>query len=206
MQKSSADSDLDADLESATGGAGKISGAKKDEGLENDMAREPETQLEEMTREQLLEKLEAAREEAERNFETYLRVAAELENIKKRHLREREETRKFSNEALIKNLLAVLDNLEQALVHSDGDSNTVACVTEGVQLTLKGLMDVLSKEGLIQVKSMGEPFDPNFHEAVSEIEDESVEPGTIVHELQSGYVLNGRLIRPAKVVVSRKPS
>jgi molecular chaperone GrpE len=204
VQKSSADSDLDADLESAAVDAGKISGAKKDEAPENGMTKEPESRLEDMTREQLIEKLKAAREEAQRNFETYLRVAAELENIKKRHLRDREETRKFSNETLIRNLLAVLDNLEQALVHSDGDSNTVACVTEGVQLTLKGLMDVLSKEGLVQVKSMGEPFDPNFHEAVSEIEDESVEPGTIIHELQSGYLLNGRLIRPAKVVVSRK--
>ncbi|MFO8091346.1 MAG: nucleotide exchange factor GrpE [Desulfatiglandaceae bacterium] len=206
MQKSSDDIDLDAGVEPAAGRDDKVSGAKEGEAPEKDMAQEQEPRLEKMTREQLIQKLEAAKEEAERNFETYLRVAAELENIKKRHLRDREDTRKFSNEGLIKNLLAVVDSLEQALVHSEGDSDTVACVTEGVQLTLRGLMDVLGKEGLTRVKSVGEPFDPNFHEAVSEMPDESAEPGTIIHELQSGYLLNGRLIRPAKVVVSRKPS
>lgn len=206
MEKSSADIDVAAGVDPAAGGDGKVPGAEEGGALEKDTAQEQEPRLEEMTREQLIEKLEAARDEAGRNLETYLRVAADLENIKKRHLRDREETRKFSNEALIKSLLAVIDNLEQALVHSEGDSDTVACVTEGVQLTLKGLMDILTKEGLVRVTSVGEPFDPNFHEAVSEMEDESVEPGTIIHELQSGYLLNGRLIRPAKVVVSRKPS
>jgi molecular chaperone GrpE len=206
VQKSSADIDLAAGAEPAAGGDGKVSRAKEGEAPEQDMAQEQEPRPEEMTREELIEKLEAAKEEAGCNFETFLRVSAELENIKKRHLRDREETRKFSNEALIKNLLAVIDSLEQALVHSEGDSDTVACVTEGVQLTLRGLMDVLGKEGLTRVKSVGEPFNPNFHEAVSEMPDESAEPGTIIHELQSGYLLNGRLIRPAKVVVSRKPS
>jgi molecular chaperone GrpE len=206
VEKSSADIDVAAGVDPAAGGDGKVPGAEEGGALEKDTAQEQEPRLEEMTREQLIEKLEAARDEAGRNLETYLRVAADLENIKKRHLRDREETRKFSNEALIKSLLAVIDNLEQALVHSEGDSDTVACVTEGVQLTLKGLMDILTKEGLVRVTSVGEPFDPNFHEAVSEMEDESVEPGTIIHELQSGYLLNGRLIRPAKVVVSRKPS
>jgi molecular chaperone GrpE len=191
--------------ESGAAGFGEDPGVQAGEALENKTAHK-EFRLEEMTREQLMEELKAAREEAERNFETYLRVAAELENIKKRHLRDREETRKFSNETLIKNLLAVIDNLEQALVHSEGDRDTLVCVTEGVQLTLKGLMDVLAKEGVVQIQSIGNKFDPNFHEAVSEIEDESAEPGTIVHELQRGYLLNGRLIRPAKVVVSRKPS
>jgi len=206
VQKSSADVDLAAGVNPAAGVDGKASGVREGEAPEKDTERLEDPRLEEMTQEQLIEKLEAAREEAGRNFETYLRVAAELENIKKRHLRDREETRKFSNETLIKNLLAVVDNLEQALVHSEGDSDTVACVTEGVQLTLKGLMDILAKEGLVRVKSVGEPFDPNFHEAVSEMPDASAEPGTIIHELQSGYLLNGRLIRPAKVVVSRKPS
>jgi len=176
-------------------------------GAGSDEKRQPEIQdppLEDMTREQLISKLEAAREEAARNFDSFLRVTAEFENLKKRHARDREESRKFSNEALIKNLLGVIDNLEQALVHSDGDDETLACVCEGVELTLKGLMDVLAKEGVVRVPSLGQPFDPNFHEAVSEIEDDSVEAGTVVHELQSGYMLNGRLIRPSKVVVGRK--
>jgi molecular chaperone GrpE len=206
VQKSSADIDLAAGVQPAAESDDKVSGAMEGESPEKDTAQEQEPRLEEMTREQLMEKLEASKEEAGRNYETCLRVAAELDNIKKRHLRDREETRKFSNEVLIKNLLTVIDSLEQALVHSDGESDNIACVTEGVQLTLKGLMDVLAKEGLVQVKALGEQFDPNFHEAVSEIEDPSAAPGTIVHELQRGYLLNGRLIRPAKVVVSRKPS
>ncbi len=206
MLKSNSDMNMAAGPdESGSQGSGEAPGVQAGESLENKTAHK-EFRLEEMTREQLMEELKAAREEAERNFETYLRVAAELENIKKRNLRDREEARKFSNEALIKNLLAVIDNLEQALVHSEGDRDTLVCVTEGVQLTLKGLMDVLAKEGVVQIQSIGNKFDPNFHEAVSEIEDESADPGTIVHELQRGYLLNGRLIRPAKVVVSRKPS
>ncbi len=175
-------------------------------GLDNGPLADPEPSVEDMTREQLIEKLEAVRDEASRNFDAYLRTVAELENTRKRHLRDREEMRKFSNEALVKNLLAVVDNMERAMVHSAGENNSVACVAEGIDLTLKGLMDILSKEGLAQVSALGKPFDPNFHEAVSETEDPSVDAGTVIHELQRGYLLNGRLIRPAKVVVSRKPN
>jgi molecular chaperone GrpE len=193
-------------VEPAAEDRSNASGPTSGEPLENSTCDERETQVQDMTREQLIEKLDAALDESVRNFESYLRVSAELENMKKRHIRDREETRKFSNEALIKKLLAVIDNLEQAMVHSVGEDEALACVAEGVQLTFRGLMDVLSKEGLVQIKAVGERFDPNFHEAVSEVEDDSVEAGTVVHELQRGYLLNGRLIRPAKVVVSRKSS
>lgn len=205
MQKSSADTErATGSVETGSGAAGRAYEGGGEVGNSAVAASEPA--VEDMTREQLIEKLETVRDEASRNFDAYLRTVAELENARKRHLRDREETRKFSNEALMKNLLIVVDNMERAMIHSGGENDSVACIAEGVELTHKGLMNLLSKEGLAQVSALGKPFDPNFHEAVSETEDPSVDPGTVVHELQRGYLLNGRLIRPAKVVVSRKPS
>lgn len=205
MQKSSVDTErITGSVETGPGAGNK--GPADGGGLDNRPLAAPEPSVEDMTREQLIEKLETVRDEASRNFDAYLRTVAELENTRKRHLRDREEMRKFSNEALVKNLLAVVDNMERAMVHSAGEIDSVECVAEGIELTLKGLMDILSKEGLAQVSALGKPFDPNFHEAVSETEDLSVDAGTVVHELQRGYLLNGRLIRPAKVVVSRKPN
>jgi molecular chaperone GrpE len=95
-----------------------------------------------------------------------------------------------------------LDNLENAISHTQNESSLQA-LKEGVELTLKGLKDSLVKSGLDEVKAEGEPFDPCFHHAVSELEDKSVKAGTILNELQKGYLLNQRLIRPAMVVVSK---
>jgi molecular chaperone GrpE len=97
----------------------------------------------------------------------------------------------------------VVDNLEKAIAHSKNEGS-VDALKEGVKLTLKGLMDILRSSGLESVRAMNEPFDPNFHEAVSEQQDSSVKPGTVIQELQSGYLLNQRLIRPAMVVVSKR--
>ena len=94
------------------------------------------------------------------------------------------------------------DSLEKAIAHSE-EGNSIDALREGVKLTLKGLMDTLKRAGLEEVKSVDEPFDPNFHEAVSEQEDSSVRPGTVTKELQKGYLLNERLIRPSMVVISK---
>jgi molecular chaperone GrpE len=103
---------------------------------------------------------------------------------------------------LIKEVLPVMDNLEMAISHSR-DENSVQALREGVELTLKGLRDILGKSGLEEVKAEGELFDPNYHHAVSEQADENVEAGIILQELQRGYTLNKRLIRPAMVIVSK---
>ena len=161
--------------------------------------------LQALTKEELLEKLEEARKASEKNYDLYLRSQAEIENIKKRQKKEKEDWLKYANETLIKELLPSLDNLEKALAHANND-NSVDALREGVELTLKGLKDALTKSGLEEVIAHGEAFDPCFHEAVSQIEDHRVTPGTIVEELQKGYVLNKRLIRPAMVVVSKKGS
>lgn len=155
-----------------------------------------------MSREQLLEKVKELQKESEKNYDLYLRSQAEMENMKKRNKKDKEDWLKFANESLIKEILPVLDNLEKALSHSSKENN-IDALNEGIQLTLKGLRDSLSKSGLEEVKAVGEPFDPCFHEAVSEISDPKAKPGTVITELQKGYVLNRRLIRPAMVVVNK---
>ena len=159
--------------------------------------------LEKLTKEELLEKAREFQKESEKNYDLFLRSQAEMENMKKRNRREREDYLKFSNESLIKEMLPVLDNLAKALSHSDNE-NTVHALKEGIRLTLKGLKDTLSKSGLEEVKAVGEVFDPSFHEAVSEMDDPKAKPGTVLTELQKGYTLNTRLIRPAMVVVNRQ--
>jgi molecular chaperone GrpE len=179
----------------------------KDSSLAADQAVGPaaefkEVPVEEMTRDQLIEKIKAAQAEAAKNFDLYLRSRAEIENLKRRFQREKDDLSKFGNEVLIKQLLPVIDNLEKALEHAQG-RDAIDALKEGVGLTLKGLKDVLSKEGLEEVKAEGAPFDPNYHEALMQREDESVPPGTVIQACQTGYVLNERLVRPALVVVSK---
>lgn len=157
---------------------------------------------EKMTKSELVKKIQQITEEYSTYYDLYLRSQAEMENIKKRARKEKEDWIKFANETLIKEILPVMDNLEMAISHSN-DDNSLHALREGVELTLKGLKDSLAKSGLEEVKAQGEPFDPCFHEAVSELVDDNVKPGTVIHELQKGYILNQRLIRPSMVVVSR---
>ncbi len=163
---------------------------------------ESEIPLGKMTKRQLLNRVKEIQETADNNFDLYVRSQAEIDNLKKRFQKEKADLYKFSNESLIKKLLSVGDNLEKAISHSKND-NSLDALREGVELTLKGLMDTLEREGLESVKALDEPFDPNFHEAVSELQDNSVKPGTVIQELQKGFILNQRLIRPTMVIVSK---
>jgi molecular chaperone GrpE len=162
-----------------------------------------EIPLSEMTKKQLIERISEVQALADSNMDNYLRSQAEMENMKKRFQKDKQELIKYGNETLTKQLLPVADNLEKALDHSK-DEKSLEALREGVDLTLKGLLDVLEKAGVEVVKSVGEPFDPNFHEAVSEQADDNAAPGTVVKELQKGYLLNQRLIRPAMVIVNKK--
>jgi molecular chaperone GrpE len=164
---------------------------------------EKEVPLEKLTKAKLLDKSKELQETADSNFDLYVRSQAEIENLKKRFQKEKADLCKFSNESLIRQLLSVVDNLEKAIAHSENEGSLDA-LKEGVKLTLKGFMDILRNSGLESVQAMNETFDPNFHQAVSEQEDSSVKPGTVIQELQSGYLLNQRLIRPAMVVVSKR--
>ena len=170
-------------------------GAEKHELIEEKL-------LEKMSEKELLQKIEEFREKSEKNYDQYIRAQAEIENIIRRNKKDKEEWVKYSNETLIKELLPVIDNLEKAISHSDNE-NSLPALREGVELTLKGLKDTLAKSGLEEVVSIGRPFDPNFHHAVSEQEDKNTEAGIIIEEFQKGYTLNQRLIRPAMVIISK---
>ncbi len=169
---------------------------------ENDKEEAVEIRLEEMPTDALVKKIEKLEEEVKINYDKYLRSQAELENIIKRNKKDKEEWIKYSNETLIKDLLQVIDNLEKALSHSTNEKSLNALI-EGVELTLKGLKDTLSKSGLEEVKALGEKFDPLFHHAVQTTMSDSVEKGRILQEFQKGYTLNQRLIRPAMVIISK---
>ena len=182
----------------------------KEEPVEQDEAAEEhqetkETPLENMKKAALLEKARDLRKTADENYDLYMRSLAEIENLKKRFQKDKSDLIKFSNESLIKQLLSVIDNLEKAISACE-DENSLHAVKEGVALTLKGLLDSLEKAGLEQVEAEGKPFDPNFHAAISEQEDNTADPGTVLQELQKGYILNERLIRPAMVIVSKNSS
>ena len=160
--------------------------------------------LDKLTKAELIQKLKEAEESAKKYLDLYVRAQAEMDNLKKRLRKEKEEFLKFANESLIKELLPVVDNLENALRHAK-DENSVDALREGIELTLKGMKDALSKAGVEEVKALGERFDPNYHHAVSQEETDQVETGTVLQELQKGYTLNQRLLRPAMVVVSKSP-
>jgi molecular chaperone GrpE len=146
------------------------------------------------------DELAAARAKADENWERYLRAAAELENVRKRAARDVENARKFALERFGKELLAVRDTLEMGLAAAD--SATVESLIEGKQATLKLLTTVMSQFGMEEVDPAGEPFDPELHEAISVQPSETVEPGSVVNVVQKGYTLNGRLLRPAMVIVA----
>lgn len=164
-----------------------------------------EALLEDMTQPELIEKVREIQKTADQNYDLYVRSLAEIENLKKRFQKDKTELIKYANESLIKQLLTVVDNMEKAISAST-DGNSVDAVREGVEMTLKGLSDILEKAGVKQVEANGRPFDPNFHEALFEKEDKDSESGTVIQELQKGYILNDRLIRPSMVVVSKNNS
>jgi len=164
-----------------------------------------ESSLKDLTREELIERIAALQEDHEKARDLHLRSQAEMENMKKRHQKDKEDWRRFALEKLIKELLPVLDNLEKAIDHAhSGDSGDA--LREGVELTLKGLKEAMERVGLEEVQTEGEPFDPCFHEAISVQKDPEREAGTILQTFQKGYTLNQRLIRPSLVVVNQGTS
>ncbi|MBW2092157.1 MAG: nucleotide exchange factor GrpE [Deltaproteobacteria bacterium] len=142
--------------------------------------------------------------EAKKYQDLYLRATAEQENLKKRLGREKDETIKFANESLIKELLPIVDNLERAINHAENKGENQEGMLEGIRMTYQSFMDILKKFGIQPIAAMGEKFNPQFHEAVMQEEDPDSEDGTVIREIQRGYFLKDRLIRPAMVVVSKR--
>lgn len=142
--------------------------------------------------------LEAALHEKQ---EDWLRERAELENFKKRMQREKAEALRYAQEPLLRELLAVVDNLERALAHAQSGAESVA---EGVQLVLKSLLDTLARHGVEPVDARGEMFDPSLHEAIGQSNQPEAAPGAVTEQHQVGYTLHTRLLRPALVTVNAR--
>ena len=148
------------------------------------------------------ETLTEAQEAVAELNERIVRLTADFDNFRKRAQREKDEARQFANQGLLEKLLPVLDNFEMALTAvKDADPS----VRDGVQMILDQLLGVLKESGVEPVDAMGQPFDPNLHEALSQEETTEVEEGTVVQQVQRGYKLNDRLVRPARVVVAKAP-
>jgi len=146
--------------------------------------------------------LEAAREEARQSQDRWMRERAELENFKRRAARERADLAKFASEGVLRDLLPVVDNLERAVAHAEGEAGPLL---SGVKLVLKSLQDVLERHGVKRVTARGALFDPAEHEAMAQVESAVHEPNAVVDEYQAGYRLHDRLLRPAMVTVAKPP-
>ncbi len=146
------------------------------------------------------EALAIAQAQAEENLNKYMRLAAEMENLRKRTLRDVEHARKFGIERFGGELLPVADSLEMGLAARE--NATVDSLLEGTRATLKLLLGAMEKSGMEVVDPEGEPFDPQLHEAMTMEPSETAEPGSVLAVVQKGYLLNGRLLRPARVIVA----
>jgi molecular chaperone GrpE len=149
---------------------------------------------------------EAQRELAETR-DKYLRLAADFENTRRRAIKDREEASLYGHQNLVKELLPSVDNLERAIEHAKqgGEANQEGLL-EGVELVLREVISALARHGVVAIEAEGQPFDPAQHEAMAQVEDGSVPPNTVVQVYQRGYALRGRLLRPARVVVSKPPA
>ena len=162
----------------------------------------------EETIEQLKRELEQVRKEAADEQDRLLRLSAEFENYKKRMNRQSDEFKKYANESLLKELLTVVDNLERAITSTNGDRSTEneGCVVEGVEMTLNEILKILEKFNVRPIEARGKPFDPTYHEAMMQEETDEYPENTVINELQRGYMIHDRLLRPAMVVVSKAKS
>lgn len=183
----------------------KLPEASDDEESVSEEAAEEAIPAEEMTAEQLLEALEEAQAAVVAAKDQALRAQAEAENVRRRAQRDVEHAHKFALERFANELLPVVDSMEKSIEAVSGDADAAAIV-EGVELSLKLVLAAMEKSGLTRIDPHGEPFDPEFHEAMSMLESADAEPGSVLHVLQKGYTLNGRLVRAAMVMVAKAPA
>jgi len=174
------------------------------EDIKSAIAADPAEQLEVDAGSEEEDLLEKERTRAQNMEDRYLRVNAEFENYKKRMLRESSDRFKFFNLDLIKELLPSLDNIDRAISHAKSDNTDVESIIVGLEMVDKMTHEVFEKFGVTRVKTVGEEFDPNIHQAVGVDDSASVPDNQVVEECLGGYTLHGRIIRPAMVRVSGK--
>ena len=170
---------------------------EEDERVEEEGEEEAEEEL------SIDEQLAAAKQEAAAHYDRYMRSVAELDNFRKRTARMRSDVREDTLRDMLLQMAPVVDNMRRAL---DQDTKDVEGLKQGIELIYSQFNAALEGYGLKAVEAVGAPFDPNMHEAMLEVEDAEHEPGTVVQEMEKGYELNGKVVRPARVVVSKAPS
>lgn len=195
---------------------------KKSESTEPKSAQPPETtpappaapeeelpvaiEANQVTPEQL-EELKTLAAKADDHWQRLLRTTADFDNFKKRAAREKQDAIKFANESLVQKIIPVLDNFEMALAAAQSSSTDgLKSLQDGVSMIYSQLKSVLTEAGLEEVDATGKLFDPNFHEAVSQQESAEVAEGNVLQQLRKGYKLRERLLRPATVIVAKKPA
>lgn len=151
-------------------------------------------------------KLEQAHAAAAEEKDRAIRAVAEMENLRRRAAQDVEKAHKFALEKFAGELLPVIDNLERALELADKDNEALKPMLEGIELTLRSMLNTVAKFGVVAIDPQGEAFDPNRHQAMSLVENGQVPPNSVLAVMQKGYELNGRIIRPAMVMVAKAPS
>jgi molecular chaperone GrpE len=144
--------------------------------------------------------LEALRKQAEENLERFLRTQADFDNFRRRTRMEKEDFAKYASSKLVEQLLPVLDNFERA-ISSSKDTKDFDSLMKGIEMTFRQLDQVLEQEGLMRMDAVGQPFNPEYHQAIMQVESDEHEEGTVVEELQKGYVFKDKVLRPAMVKV-----
>ena len=152
----------------------------------------------------LVGKFEEAEKKAAENYDKYLRAVAELDNYRKRAVREKADAIKYGNENLLRDILPLVDNVDRALEHA-GSSDDFEAFKKGLKMLHEQLLCCLKKYGVEMIDTAGKDFDPNVHEAMLQVESDEHEASKVVSEFERGYLLNGRLLRPAKVCVCKQP-
>jgi molecular chaperone GrpE len=192
----------DTDLEQAE--ANENSAGASSNGSDRSGEVQTESAQEGLLEDEPLEKsLEEAEQKANDYYDKLLRVSADFDNYKKRAAREMQELAKYANEKLIKEILTVVDNLERAIDSAAGHYDENDPLIQGVHLTLSETLKILDRHQVKPLTSLGQPFDPSFHQAMMQEEVQGQPPNTVVKELQKGYLIHDRLLRPALVAVSK---
>jgi len=173
------------------------------EAFEESAAAEPVVETQEANVEALSQALEQAQQQATANLDKALRVQAEMENLKKRVQKDLDDERKYGLAKFAKELLSVLDSLELGLRAATGDSPEVVKLREGSELTVKQFESVFAKFNIEAIDPTGQPFNPELHQAMAMQPSATVQPGNVITVFQKGYIINGRLLRPAMVVVAK---
>ncbi|MFK5949747.1 MAG: nucleotide exchange factor GrpE [Methylococcales bacterium] len=178
----------------------------EEDAVEEDLVEETDDEQlakEEISIEELQKQLKLANQKAEENWDKVVRSQAEMDNLKRRTQKDLENAHKYGLEKFAKELISVIDSLELGIQASTSDAPEVVSLREGSELTIKQFESVFAKFNIEAIDPLGQPFNPELHQAMTMQPSADVEPNTVINVFQKGYILNGRLIRPAMVVVSQ---